>query len=50
MNLLNVLGRLVALEPRQADLLDRIVASPVVAIVHDGTEQKSGITGDELSQ
>jgi hypothetical protein len=28
LNLLNVLGRLVALEPRQADLLDRIVASP----------------------
>ena len=28
LNLLNVLGRLVALEPRQADLLDRIVAGP----------------------
>jgi hypothetical protein len=33
LNLLNVLGRLVALEPRQADLLDRIVAGPLVAVV-----------------
>ncbi len=32
MNLLNVLGRVVALEPRQADLLDRIVAGPLVAV------------------
>ena len=32
LNLLNVLGRLVALEPRQADLLDRIVAGAVVAL------------------
>ena len=32
LNLLNVLGRLVALEPRQADLLDRIVAGPLVAV------------------
>ena len=32
LNLLNVLGRLIALEPRQADLLDRIVAGPLVAI------------------
>jgi Type ISP C-terminal specificity domain len=31
LNLLNVLGRLVALEPRQAALLDRIVAGPLVA-------------------
>jgi hypothetical protein len=29
MNLLHVLGRLVALEPRQADLLERICASPL---------------------
>ena len=29
LNLLNVLGRLIALEPRQADLLDRIVAGPL---------------------
>ncbi len=29
LNLLNVLGRLVALEPHQADLLDRIVAGPL---------------------
>jgi len=27
---LNVLGRLVALEPRQADLLDRICAGPTI--------------------
>ena len=32
LNLLNVLGRLVTLEPRQADLLDRIVAGPLVAV------------------
>jgi hypothetical protein len=32
LNLLNVLGRLVALEPRQADLLERIVAGPLVAV------------------
>ncbi|MGO9744360.1 MAG: type ISP restriction/modification enzyme [Roseiarcus sp.] len=38
LNLLNVLGRLIALEPRQADLLDRIVAGPLVAI------RESGIT------
>jgi len=48
LNLLNVLGRLVALEARQADLLDRIVAGSVVAFA-DG-EQKSGTTDDEPSQ
>ena len=32
LNLLNVLGRVIALEPRQADLLDRIVAGPLVAV------------------
>jgi hypothetical protein len=48
LNLLNVLGRLVALEPRQADLLDRIVAGPVVSFA-DG-EQESGTTDDEPSQ
>jgi hypothetical protein len=32
LNLLNVLGRLVVLEPRQADLLDRIVAGAIVAL------------------
>jgi hypothetical protein len=35
LNLLNVLGRLVALEPRQADLLERIVAGPLVAVARD---------------
>ena len=49
LNLLNVLGRLVALEPRQADLLDRIVAGPLVAVADDG-EQESGTTDDEPSQ
>ena len=29
MNLLNVLGRLVRLEPRQADLLERVCAGPL---------------------
>jgi predicted helicase len=42
LNLLNVLGRLIALEPRQADLLDRIVAGPLVALAPD--EQESGTT------
>ena len=37
LNLLNVLGRLVALEPRQADLLDRIVAGPLVAVAERDT-------------
>ena len=37
LNLLNVLGRLVALEPRQADLLDRIVAGPLVALAASET-------------
>jgi hypothetical protein len=46
LNLLNVLGRLVALEPRQADLLDRIVAGPLVAIAGNA---ESGTTGDEPS-
>jgi hypothetical protein len=45
LNLLNVFGRLVALEPRQADLLDRIVAGPLVA-VDAGPPQESGTTGD----
>ena len=35
LNLLNVLGRLVALEPRQADLLERIVAGPLVALARE---------------
>jgi len=30
LNLLNVLGRLVALQPAQADLLDRICAGPIL--------------------
>jgi len=50
LNLLKVLGRLVALEPRQAGLLDRIVAGPVVAVADEDSEQKSGTTGDEPSQ
>lgn len=48
LNLLNVLGRLVALEPRQADLLDRIVAGPLVAVA-DGA-QESGTTDGDVSQ
>lgn len=38
MNLIHVLGRLVALEPRQAALLDRILASPVL---DDGTMKEA---------
>jgi hypothetical protein len=47
LNLLNVLGRLVALEPRQADLLDRIVAGPLVAIAD--SEPEAGTIDDDLS-
>ncbi|MFY9968974.1 MAG: type ISP restriction/modification enzyme, partial [Roseiarcus sp.] len=51
LKLLNVLGGLIALEPRQADLLERIVAGPVVAVTGDNdSNQKSGTTDDEPSQ
>ena len=46
LNLLNVLGRLIALEPRQADLLDRIVAGPLVAVA---SGKETGTTEDEPS-
>ncbi len=49
LNLLNVLGRVIALEPRQADLLERIVAGPLVALASAESEQESGITEDEPS-
>ena len=48
LNLLNVLGRLVALEPSQADILDRIVAGPLVAFA--GSPQELGTTDGEPSQ
>jgi hypothetical protein len=48
LNLLNALGRLVAIEPRQADLLDRIVAGPLLTFAPGG--QEPGTTGDEQSQ
>lgn len=50
LNLLNVLGRLVALEPRQADLLDRIVASPLLAVADAAPIEEPGTTDDEPSQ
>jgi len=50
LNLLNVLGRLVTLEPRQADLLERIVAGPFVAVANNDNEQESGTTDDKPSQ
>ena len=46
LNLLNVLGRLVALEPRQADLLDRIAAGPLVAAA---SGKEPGTNADEPS-
>jgi hypothetical protein len=49
LNLLNVLGRLVALAPLQADLLERIAAGPLVTVAADGV-QESGTTADEASQ
>jgi hypothetical protein len=48
LNLLNVLGRLVALEPRQADLLDRIMAGPPLTLAPSGEEP--GATEDAPSQ
>lgn len=48
LNLLNVLGRLVALEPRQADLMDRIVGGPLAMVVADG-ESEPGTTHNEPS-
>ncbi len=48
LDLLNVLGRLVALEPRQADLLDRIVAGPLIPL-RDAPGQESGTTVDDPS-
>jgi hypothetical protein len=48
LNLLNMLGRLVALEPGQADLLDRIVAGPLIPFDSD-SKQKSGTADDEAS-
>ncbi|HEY0918167.1 hypothetical protein [Devosia sp.] len=32
MNLLHVLGRLVLLEPKQADLMQRILAQPLIKV------------------
>ena len=45
LNLLNVLGRVIALEPRQADLLERIVAGPLVALASAESEQELGDNG-----
>ncbi len=50
LNLLNVLGRLIALEARQADLLDRIVAGPLVAVADHDVQRELGTTDDEPSQ
>jgi Type ISP C-terminal specificity domain len=48
LNLLNLLGRLVALEPQQADLLDRFVAGPLLTLVP--AAQEPGKTDDGPSQ
>jgi hypothetical protein len=41
---------LFALEQRQADLLDRIVAGPLVPVAAGDLEQESGIRDEEPSQ
>jgi hypothetical protein len=46
LNLLNVLGRLVAIEPRQADLLEWIVTGALVAVANG---KEPGTTADEPS-
>jgi hypothetical protein len=45
LNLLNVLGRVIALEPRQAVLLDQIVTGPLISVAA-GRAQESGTTAD----
>jgi hypothetical protein len=45
LNLFNVLGRLVGLELAQADLLDRIVAAPVVALAEGAEEMGNTLDG-----
>ena len=49
-DLLNVLGCLVALEPKQVNLLDRIVAGPLVSLAPSGQSDEPGTIGDEPSQ
>ncbi len=49
LNLLNVLGRLIALKPRQAGLIDRIVVGPLVALGTDESESEPGTTDDDPS-
>ncbi|MDE3795822.1 N-6 DNA methylase [Sinorhizobium meliloti] len=44
MNLLHVLGRLVLLEPRQADLLDRILEKPLIGV--EALRQENDNVGD----
>lgn len=44
MNLLHVLGRLVLLEPRQADLLDRILEKPLIGV--EALRQEKDNIGD----
>jgi hypothetical protein len=50
LNLLNVLGRLVALEPRQADLLERIVAGRLVLLEALQSEGELGTTEGDASK
>lgn len=49
LNLLNVLGRLAALEPRQVDLMERICAGPLIAFAAGGDE-KPGKDADIASR
>lgn len=46
LDLLNVIGRLVALEPAQADLLDRICAARLIA--HDELEKEGALLAPDI--
>ncbi|GAB5427424.1 MAG: hypothetical protein Devi2KO_08830 [Devosia indica] len=49
MNLLHVLGRLVLLEPRQAELLDQILEQPLLSLADLGLAPDNGDESDEDS-
>ena len=49
LNLLNVLGRLVALEPRQAELLKRICDSALIELPPEGGKQSESAEAQDRS-
>ncbi|MBB3655040.1 hypothetical protein FHX15_000239 [Rhizobium sp. BK650] len=49
MNLLHVLGRLVMLEPRQANLLNRILEKPLIGLEALGLKQENADDSSKVS-